>query len=343
LVGGFYTTYSGGTQNKFIRLNTDGTKDTSFNIGTGFAGGAIPAVYVSAIQSDGKIVVGGTFFTFTGTTTNRLVRLNSDGSRDTSFSTNLGAGIAQAVNDIKIQSDGKILVGGIFTSPQNRIIRLNTDGTIDTSFTIGTGFNGSVSSLDIQSDGKIVVAGSFSSYSGVTSYGIIRLNSDGSVDSTLVVGTNGFNLPSAPQKIAIQSDGKILVGGQFTSYSGVTANGLIRLNSNGTIDSSFNIGTGFDAGVWDVLVQPDNKILVSGEYTTFTGTSQSRLVRLNSDGTKDSTFNIGTGFSAGAYVYGIAIDGNSNVYAVGTFTSYNGNSATRFVKLTSTGGFFNCP
>jgi len=324
LVGGNFISYNEITSNRIIRLNSDGSIDTSFNIGTGFNND----VNDIQIDSDDKILVGGDFTTYNGVTSNRIIRLNSDGSIDTSF--NIGTGFSQTVFILKMQLDGKILVGGNFTSyngvTSNRIIRLNSDGSIDTSFNIGTGFSDIVRALQIQSDGKILVGGNFTSYNGVTSNRIIRLNSDGSIDTSFNIGT-GFN--DIVRALQIQSDGKILVGGNFATYNGVTSNRIIRLNSDGSRDTSFNIGTGFTFIVQTIEIQSDGKILVGGPFATYNGVSSSRFIILNSDGIEHLTrftFNDGNVFS-------IQIQSDGKILLGGTFTSYSGVSNSSIIRL----------
>jgi uncharacterized delta-60 repeat protein len=239
VAGGLFTQFSGLSQSSLIRFNSDGSKDTSFDVGTGFAGGS---VFALAIQSDGKILAGGRFTSYRGSSRNKIIRLNSDATRDTSFPSGGGGFLSTTtiqISAIEIQSDGKILVGGNFTSysgsTQNRLIRLNSDGTKDTSFDIGTGFNSSVASIAIQSDGKILVGGAFTTFTGSTQNYLIRLNSNGSKDTSFDVGT-GFN--GLPASIAIQSDGKILIGGSFNSYQGLFTYFSILLNSNGSISNN---------------------------------------------------------------------------------------------------------
>ncbi|MEY3470703.1 MAG: hypothetical protein RLZZ223_53, partial [Candidatus Parcubacteria bacterium] len=147
----------------------------------------------------------------------------------------------------------------------------------DTSFNIGTGFNNWVYSLALQSDGKILVGGDFTSYQGVGANYIIRLNSDGSRDTSFNLGT-GFNDSIA--SLALQSDGKILVGGWFSNYNGDTVNRIVRLNSNGSIDSSFNIGTGFNGSVYSLALQSDGKILVGGYFTSYQDQPAGYLIRV---------------------------------------------------------------
>jgi uncharacterized delta-60 repeat protein len=118
LTGGSFTTFNGVTVNGIVRLNADGTRDTAFttNTGTGVAVGSFQAINSAAIQTDGKIGLGGFFTTFNGTTANRVVRLNSNGTRDTAFTTNNGTGASGGVMFISIQPDTKIVLGGEFTT-----------------------------------------------------------------------------------------------------------------------------------------------------------------------------------------------------------------------------------
>jgi uncharacterized delta-60 repeat protein len=330
LAGGRFTTFSGSSQNRLVRLDSNGSRDTSFNIGTGFNN----SISAMVIQSDGKVLAGGDFTTFSGSSQNRLVRLDSNGSIDTSF--NIGTGFDSTVYSISIQSDGKILVGGSFTtftgSSQNYLIRLNSDGSKDTSFNIGTGFNDFLFDTAIQSDGKILAGGGFTTFTGSSQNYLIRLNSDGSRDTSFNIGT-GFN--NFVYATVIQSDGKILVGGTFTTFSGATQDRLIRLNSDGSKDTTFNIGSGFGSTVTSIAIQSDGKILAGGFFTTFTGISQNYLVRLNSDGSEDTTFDIGIGFNN--LTNTITIQSNENIFVGGSFITYKSSPQNRLVRLNSIG------
>ena len=337
------TTVSNGTikRNDFlIAVNTSlqygpnftpGSKDETFNIGTGFSS---PTVASISIQPDGKIIFGGGNFTVNY---RNLVRLNSNGSIDSTF--NIGNGFSSNVISTSLQSDGKIIVGGNFGTfsgiSQNRLVRLNSNGSKDDTFNIGSGFNGIVWSTFIQSDGKILVGGAFTTYTGSTNNYLIRLNSDGSKDTSFNIGS-GFN--GGVFSIAIQSNGKILAGGGFTTFTGSSQNYLIRLNSDGSKDSTFNIGSGFNTGVNSTKIQSDGKILAGGDFTTFTGSSQNRLIRLNSDGSKDLTFNVGSGFND--LVYSIEIQPDGKTLAVGNFTTFEGSSQNRAIRLNTDGTEF---
>ena len=329
LVGGDFSSYNGTGASKIIRLNTDGSRDTSFVIGTGFSG-LYPWVRSIAIQSDGKIVVVGNFANYKGTSASKIIRLNSDGSRDTSFV--IGTGFDSLGYSIAIQSDGKIVVGGWFSSyngsSANKIIRLNTDGSRDTSFVTGTGIDGLIKLITIQSDGKIVVGGNFSEYNGTNANKIIRLNSDGSRDTSFVIGT-GFD--SDVNSIAIQSDGKIVVGGEFYWYNGTFVKRIIRLNTDGSVDTSFVYGDGFNGYANSVAIQSDGKIVVGGQFQIYNGTNANYIIRLNSNGSIDTSSVYGTGFDGN--VESITIQSNGKILVGGYFTSYQGTGANGIIQL----------
>lgn len=285
IVLGNFATFNGNSRNWMVRLNADGTEDSTFysNLGSNF--NALPLTV--AIQSDGKIVIGGTFTTFNGNTTRRILRLNSDGTEDTSFSTNAGIGANNTVNSVAIQSDGKILLGGNFTSfngtPVNRILRLNSDGTIDSSFltNIGTGFDNAVARVVVDSSGNIYAGGQFSSFNGNTRNYINKLASTGIEDATFVsnVGT-GFD--SDIRDLIVAIDSKLYVVGSFTDFNGNTRNKAVRLNTNGTEDSAFAtfLGSGFDVNTWVVYQLSDRTTFIGGQFNNFDGVAATRSIKI---------------------------------------------------------------
>ncbi len=327
----------GAVARRIARLNPDGLQDLDFNSGDGFIGG-FNAVMNMVLQPDNKIIASGNisaYDKFFGL--NNMVRINIDGTRDQSFVHTARTGgsiIGVYVYGLALQSDGKIIVGGNFLGT---IFRLNPNGTVDNTFASGNGFDGATDERQIfvftivtQPDGKILVGGSFKSYNGTNARKIIRLNSNGSVDNTFNIGT-GFGETDEVRTIALQPDGKILVGGNLSSYNGTNINHIIRLNPNGTQDNTFNVGTGFNNPLRDIKLQSDGKILAGGDFTVFNGTTTNRLVRLNSNGTRDNAFNIGTGFSHD--VYSIAIQPDGKAVVGGAFTSFNGVVRNGLVRL----------
>ena len=261
------------------------------------------------------------------------------GIKDETF--DVGSGLdmvspAPAGRNIQLYPDGRILVSGRFDSYKgvaaNNIIRLNSDGSRDTSFDVGTGFNDMIRGSVLQPDGKIVVFGPFTSYQGVAANRIIRLNPDGSRDTTFNVGT-GFN--EIAYDAALQLDGKIVVVGGFTSYQGVAANRIIRLNPGGSRDTTFNTGSGLNTIAYNVLTQPDGKIVASGFFTEYQGISSGRIVRINSNGSRDATFNMGTGFNN--IVNDVQRQSDGKYLVGGLYTQYNGTPQVSLARLNSDG------
>jgi uncharacterized delta-60 repeat protein len=239
------------------------------------------------------------------------------------------------------QADGKIVFGGYFTSyagtAANRIIRLNSDFSIDDTFVYGTGFNAEVTSVAIQSDGKILAGGNFTQYNGVSRNRIVRLNTDGSLDTSFNIGT-GFN--ATVWSIIVQPDNKILVGGGFISYSGQARAGQVRLNSNGSIDSTFqNAFT--NNTIYQIRLQSDGKVLLGGLFSSVSGVSCGAIARLTSTGTIDPTFQL-SGFTTGGFngVYGMEIDENDKIVCVGTFNTYSGASVGANIARLNTNGTY---
>lgn len=334
IVGGDYLNYNGAPAAYIGRLFSDGSKDASFDLGTGFNG----KVYSSVIQPDGKIILGGSFLSFNGASVGRLIRLNPDGSRDSSFNTLIGTstGIVYAS---ALQADGSLIIVGSFTNYNSvlasRVARILPNGNLDATFLTGTGASGLVEEVQIQSDGKIVLAGSFASFNGTVCNKIIRLNANGSIDNTFLGGT-GFN--DTVTALAIQMDGKIVVGGVFTTYKGVAANRIIRLNTDGSMDSSFNSGTGFsNDGVAVVKIDTNGSIMVGGSFTgTYNGITVSRLVLLDANGVINPAFDIGTG-PASATVYAISNSPDGSWFIGGSFSVFDSQNQGRLAKIDSFG------
>jgi len=334
LVGGQFTTYDGVSSNYIIRLNSDGSIDNTFDIGTGFDNW----VYTIQIQIDGKILVGGNFSSYDGIPSNFIIRLNSDGSVDNTFS--VGTGFNSTVLTMLIKDNGTLLIGGGFylykPTTINRIIRLNTNGVYDSSLFYNIGFNELVRTIDIQLDGKILVGGDFQNYDGTVSNYIIRLNSDGSIDDTFIIG-DAFD--GLVRTIDIQLDGKILVGGDFQNYDGTASYGIIRLNSDGSIDNTFVVGNGFNGQVYTIQIQTNGKILVGGKFNQYDGTSSNNIIRLNSDGSIDDTFVIGGGFDDN--VYSIQVQSDEKIIVGGDFSNYDSITSKRIIRLNSDGSIDN--
>ena len=145
-----------------------------------------------------------------------------------------------------------------------------------------------VERVAVQPDGKILVGGSFTQINGVRRYGLIRLNANGTLDTSFNAGNTGPN--SQIDEIVVQPDGKIMIGGFFNAYNGVARSRIARLNSDGTLDTSFDPGVGANTVIYDIKILPDSKILASGAFTFYNNIAANRIVRLNANGTQDNSF-----------------------------------------------------
>lgn len=213
---------------------TPGSVDSTFN-----ASVSGNSVKTAVLQADGKIVIGGTFSSigagYPSVSRNNIARLNGGGTADASFDP--GSGMNNTVDCLAIQPDGKIVVGGLFTSVNGQacsyLCRLNTDGRVDPTFTTGV-VTGEVLGVVVQPDGKIIAVGSFSTVNGSSQSRITRLNADGTLDGTFspLTATNG-----QINSVALQPDGNIVIGGLFTTVNGSTANRIARLTDGQFVQS----------------------------------------------------------------------------------------------------------
>lgn len=306
-----------------MRFNINGTVDTSF--GTNGAmyvdmrnGGYFDSAKAVVIQPDGKIIVGGSagLSTSNGACYFGLIRLNTNGTLDTTFGTagktSFPVGVATSSNQdnrihkLALQSDGKILaVGEAYndaTSEDIAIVRLNTDGSLDTDFsndgkaTVNFGtFEEKALNLRIDPDGKILMAGEIND-----DLGLVRFYNDGGIDTSY--GTNGKLLTETSETgysfnyltaVAFQADGKILALGTVSSDVAIR-----RINSDGTIDTTFGTNgkvqtdidnTSSDSASTGFLIQPDGYIIATSICATG-GTNYFATLRYTLNGLLDNTF-----------------------------------------------------
>ena len=337
LIGGQFTTLNGAARNGLARLNADGSLDLSFNPVSG-----INRLGTStAVLGDGKLLIAGYFYNTATGTRQYVSRLNANGSVDSSYNSNIPYSPYYArVYSIALQPDGKLLVGGNFTevngTPRNGIARLNANGTLDSSFNPGTGVDQSVNTIALQEDGKVLIGGPFSGVNGTARPYLARLNVNGSVDSSFKPGSGIADTRASLWAVAVQPDGKVLIGGSFTSVSQASHSGIARLRTDGSLDSSFNAITDGNGAVLSLAVQPDGKVLIGGTFTTVNTISRNRIARLNADGSLDPTFD--PGFGPSNNVLSLALQPDGKVLIGGLFGTVNGN-ATRggFARLNADG------
>jgi uncharacterized delta-60 repeat protein len=247
-----------------------------------------PRVLTLMVQPDDKTIIGGEFIVTGNTRVNGLARLNPDGTLDESF--NLSYLTDNSENYVSTlfydKSIDKIYVGGNFPNAKN-LFRINYDGSIDESFNLNVDI-AQVLKIDKQADGKLIVY----SYS-YPEYRLARIDDTGSLDQSFNSNI-GPNNPASSDDLKVLSNDKIVVAGSFNEFNGTVQNKIVMLNSDGTIDNSFNIGTGpFSstfAQINSVSELPDGDILISGVFSKFNEIPANGVVRLNPDGSIDSKF-----------------------------------------------------
>lgn len=244
----------------------------------------------------------------------------------------------------KVQPDGAVVLSGDFTSfngvPCGRIVRLLPSGQRDSSFNVGgLGADARVSALAVQPDGKIVAGGEFTTFNGQTALNLVRLEANGVVDPSF--NALGFALggtgPIGVHAFALQEDGKLLVGGYFESYGQLFANGLVRVNTDGTPDLGFDIGGGATFGgqltgeVWGITLVSGGAMLVAGDFTNFNFATAGSLVRLTSAGQVDTNF-LASG-AANDVVYSAQLVSGTQAVIVGEFTAYGGITSNCIARI----------
>lgn len=270
------------------------------------------------------------------------------GSVDPSFNSGksyTGAGPDREVNTTVIQPDGKILVGGAFSSLsgeiRNGIARLNPDGSLDNGFVPETGqpTDGKVATIQtiaLQPDGKIIIGGTYLVIGEEENKILARLNADGSQDDTFnpEPGVKPVNKEGGIQSIALQADGKILVGGVFSSPGARSWDNIARLHPDGSFDTVYS-GDIRISILRTLVIQQDGKILAGGYYIA--GAMQ--IMRLNSDLTVDSGFKLNTGsFSV---LNSIVLQPDGKILIAGGGTRTPNFQEVAIARLNSDGSFDN--
>jgi uncharacterized delta-60 repeat protein len=323
-----------------ICFSQDGWIDRTFNsFGSGFANslGTNGSILACAIQSDGKIIIAGNFTSYNGTETNRIARLNPNGTIDNSFI--IGAGFNGVVNDIKIQPDGKIIAAGNFTSyngiEKSRLVRLNSTGGLEANFNLGSGANNEIKTIAFTSNAKIIIGGNFTTYNGLSKGRIAQLNFNGTIDENFDSQANGNII-----KIAVQPNGKIILGGEFTFVSGISRKCIARLEANGNLDFEFDVENGASDAVLAIEVLSNNKIIIAGKFDQYNNETKNCVVRLNPSGQIDETFESPLNNSNSNKVSAVIELPNNKILIGGKFFVGNGKFKCLY-KLNSDGSIDN--
>ena len=337
LVGGEFDQVGGVTRNGVARLNANGSLDPDFEPGLS-PGARVNAV---AFSPDAKIIIGGSFTSVGTTSRGGIARLREDGSLDAAFDP--GTGANGEVLAVCLLPDGRVLLGGAFEAvqgvPRQGLARLNGDGSLDASF-VAPVPNGVVRCLRLQEDGAILVGGSFTSMGDLPRTFVARLTAEGALDDTFDPGAgNTVHNGTGIFTLAIQSDGAVVLGGDFSILFGRGRSALMRLYPNGTVDDTFapNVPTGDK--VWSVAVQPDGRVLAGGTFSRLANPSccdlfpRNGIARLNPDGSVDTSFDPGAG-AAPQSVQALTLQRDLKVVMGGAFAEVDGRDRRGIARLT---------
>jgi uncharacterized delta-60 repeat protein len=319
VAGGAFTGVNGINQISLARLNADGSRDTTF-VSPFVTGSTQTTIFALALQTDGKILVGGTLVTPGGTKT--LVRVNADGSLDTSFVVAPSSVFGQ-VSKIVVETNGQILASGAFSG----VSRLNPNGSFVESIAMFT-FNNIFKSFILQPDGKFVIGG-MANFGGDATLRFVGAN----IDPTFRGGTNMI-LPIRGN-LELQPDGKILMFGISgpVTVDGITRRGMLRLDSSGAADPSLDVGIS-GGSIQDIKLLANGKFIGGGFFFLPGDTNGYGFARFNADGTLDSTFPVTSpSRNTNEIVRSVNIQTNGKVIITGDFSQVAGVSRTLIARF----------
>jgi uncharacterized delta-60 repeat protein len=336
LVGGAFENIGGASLSCLARLNADGSVDANFNAQlTSAAGCDVRAIVV---QANGQILIAG-FFDHAGTTPlENIARLAADGSVDTTFASTAN----EEVNALAVQSDGRILLGGAFGQvngqPSSSVARLNADGSTDTAFAIPAPaqFN-DVGSILVQPDGRIVISGNLYPHPPMLSVGVLRLLPNGAIDSGFDPGVSNAGQDAYVYAMALQADGKLVLGGLFVGVNNgayETLN-LARVNADGSADPGFDnlANPVIDQAVTAIALQANGDIVIGGGFSQVRGTTRNGIARVSGVNGAVSSFNPDV---AGA-VSALAVQSDNKILIGGSFSSVAATARDNIARV-SVGG-----
>ncbi len=354
-IGGEFTMYGAASTPGLARLHSDGSLDTTFVVGAGFAPAAVNALAVASggvgdlPGGDKDIYVGGAFNTYKGTASHTIVRLSPSGAINAGFVVGTGFDSFSAnVNALLATKDGTgdLYAGGQFstykTAPTSAIARLHSSGTLAAGFVVGAGFTSTSTTphvLALAADGTsdIYAGGIFDSYKGVAVASLARLHADGSTDvafDTAAASTVGSNQGNV--RAILPGGTKVLVGGSFPGFGSGAPKGinLVSLNHDGTRDTLFDTARGIEPNYVDALafaIDGSGDIFVGGFFSTYNAggsnqTTSHDLIRLHADGSPDPMFAPADNFHYLTSQVVLALlpvaDGSKDVYVGGGFTTF---------------------
>jgi uncharacterized delta-60 repeat protein len=380
LIVGNFTDFNSAPQtakvSRVARINHNGSIDGSF--GPGSKNGTNTLVRTAAaLPGSGKYLVAGAFNNYEGISyVNSLALLNNNGSlaADKIFSpsgkditvSSLKGGISGSVENMHVQSDGKILLTGFFrfyVQPDfqltsslgldsvhldsvqvNGLVRLMPDGSLDSTYNYDLakhmgkeGPNGFINRSIMLPDGKLLVAGTFTKFNGQAVNRIARLNTDGSVDASFVVGAGA---DQSIENMERQADGKVLLVGSFNNFGGLNVPHIVRIQANGVVDPTFNVGKGTNGFLYNISFMPGGEVILSGIFSQFNDLQRNNIIVLNPDGSLHPSYNSGGGITlnsnavTGGILKIVQQAGEKSMLVVGSFTRFDYRVANRIVRIT---------
>jgi len=315
----------------FSRLNSNGTEDSSFEEPSFTSDNfqVSPSVRDIVIQTDGKIVISGTFATVNGVTKANLARLNPAGNVDLSFADPPGL-VGPPLGQFP---DGKLLIAKAVDIPGGLSLpdRLTANGAEDAPPLNLPANLVTIGNYEITPAGKIYAFGLFNE-GGKMIFKLVRLNGDGSLDNTFntTIGNKG-----TVNGLALQTDGKVVMVGDFERIDGVSKPTVARVNPDGSLDGSFDGGTGFDVAPRDVAGVGNGKLLVYGNFNSYAGTPRQYFARLNADGSLDTGFNP----TVDNNLLVLTFQPDGKILIGGSFNTVNGQAVKKIARLNADGSF----
>ncbi|HMU34213.1 MAG TPA: FG-GAP-like repeat-containing protein [Pyrinomonadaceae bacterium] len=287
-----------------------------------FPNSSPPQVSVAGLSAaaDGSLLIAGWFSSVNGAPKSNLVRLLPAGNVDLNFT----AENSFRGSGVKLLPNGKILFS-IASGIGNgyRLIRLNSDGSLDSTYTMDAAIEQIANSWSLDASERTV-------FNAGDRY--VRLLSNGSLDTTFSTNVNIFGRVNA---MARQADGKVVVTGEFTKFNGTASPNIVRVNDDGTLDPTFDAGTGFDQPPTRLILQPDGKVIAIGTFTQFNGNAVPTIIRLLANGSLDSSFNVV--LDAGGDVQTAELLSDGRVYIGGDFLTVSGTSRPGAARINADG------
>lgn len=334
-IAGGFAPFNGSPGGGLVRMSSAGVVDPTFDSHLNGPG----VGHISIDSPNGKLLATGTSMDDGVNSRTGVVLLNlSNGSIDPGFT--LPNASSLPITGVELHA-GMYTIGGApgLVGPLGRfgLSRFDATGAVDAAFAPVLGQIGAASVVKVLSDDSFLVGGRFDGANGAIYSRLAHFNADGTIDTTFAAGTQELGIDGEVNVIEIDtSNSDILVAGTFARYGGASHSGIVRLNSNGVVDATFN---GSVLGVKAIAIQPDRKIVIAGVFTTVNGvTGFGGIARLNADGTTDTNFTPSGTTCFACHVNSVVLD-STGIVVGGTFTDFNGQSnVNRIARLSMSNG-----